>query len=414
MNKRTTIIVIISIAVILVISLAIVSTATLAYFAIQARPNTILTQNNSATYNESDGIIIASVEPGSPADQAGVVRGDILLEIDDTAITYFTDLVNFLEGYHSSDQIEISVLHGDELRILNATLDERDGSAYLGITTCGGPRERLPIFEQPLSSGVIITEVIADSPAEGAGLQTGEWIISIDGEEVNAESDLAKMIEKYQPGDTIDIEISTPGEDPTVVQVTLGEHPDDIDRAYLGIFYHPGVGLRGFDKGRIPFNLPEQLPNIPFLHSYELPEGDINGAIITEVLADSPAEIAKLMRNDIITAIDGNEIKNPSELTKSIQSYKPGDEVSVTIFRPGEKEALQIEVTLGSHPELTNTAYLGVNVAHFMKSIDPKQQENFDFLPKFENMPFFKDLPFFDKNNSESPHQERLLPGGST
>jgi membrane-associated protease RseP (regulator of RpoE activity) len=166
MSKRTTIIVIISIAVILVIGLVMVSTAALAYVAFQARPDTLVHQEDSTFYNENDGIVLASVEPGSSAEQAGLVRGDILLEIDNMDINSFSDLVIFLEGYHGGDQIELKVLHGDELRNIKATLDERDGRAYLGVTSCGGPRERLPIFEQPIANGIIITEVIADSPAE--------------------------------------------------------------------------------------------------------------------------------------------------------------------------------------------------------------------------------------------------------
>ncbi len=412
MSKRATILVIISIAVILVLCLTMVSITTLAYVAIQARPDTLvyklLHQKDTTIYDENDGVVIASVEPDSPADQAGIVQGDILLEIDNMATNSFIDLARSLEEYHSGDQIELKVLHGDDLLNIKITLDEREGRAYLGITAYGGQRERLPTFEGPIVNGIIITEVISDSPADQAGLQAGEWIISIEGEEVNAESDLAKIIGGYQPGDTIDIEIHTIGEDPKVVQVSLGQHPDDPDKAYLGIFYHPGVGLRGFDRGRIPNAFPDGMPNIPFVHPFELPEGDISGAIITEILADSPAEIAELKKNDIITAVDGTEINNPSDLTKSIHSHKPGDEVNITILRPGEKEPLIIAVNLSTLSEYDDTAYLGVKVAHFIKSMDSKQQDHFEFLPNFE------DLPFFDENNSESPHLERIQPGGNT
>ncbi len=412
MSKRATILVIISIAVILVLCLTMVSMTTLAYVIFQARPDTLvyqlLHQKDTTIYDENDGVVIASVEPDSPADQAGLVQGDILLEIDNMATNSFADLARSLEGYQSGDQIELKVLRGDDLLNIKTTLDEREGRTYLGITAYGGQRERLPTFEGPIVKGIIITEVISDSPADQAGLQAGEWINSIEGEEVNAESDLAKIIGGYQPGDTIDIEIHATGEDSKVVQVSLGQHPDDPDEAYLGIFYHPGVSLRGFDRGRIPYTLPEGMPDMPFVHPFELPEGDISGAIITEILADSPAEIAELKKNDIITAVDGKEINNPSDLTKSIQSHKPGDEVNITIFRPGEKEPLVIAVNLSTLPEHDNAAYLGVKVAHFIKSMDSKQQDHFEFLPNFE------DLPFFNENNSDSPHLKRSLPGGNT
>jgi S1-C subfamily serine protease len=407
MNQRTTIIVIISIVVILIAGFAAVSSAALAYVAIKARPDTIFIQNEKTSTQYTSGILIASVEPDSPADQAGLVRGDILTEIDNQAVNSFSDLVLSLEGHQSGDQIEIKVLHGDEVRTLNATLDERNGQTILGVRPCDGPQERMPVLDLPISNGVIIEDVVPDSPADKAGLKTGEWIISIEGEELSHDVDLATVIDKFQPEDIINLEVSVAGEDTKVVQVTLGEHPDDPNKAYLGIYYLPGHGLRGSESGRIPFHFPVPLPNMP----YELPDGDISGAIITEVLPNSPAEVTNLVRGDIITSIDDQEINNPRELTKTIQSRKPGDEVSITVYRPMEDEVIIIQANLGEHPELENTGYLGVKVAHFVKSFNPENQQHFDLIPNFKDMPYFKEFPFFDGHNSEPPNLDRQLPG---
>lgn len=72
-----------------------------------------------------DGIVIASVEPDSPAAEAGAVRSDILLAIDDQILEDRGDLLRCLDELEPGDEVELKVLHGDDQRTLTATLGER-------------------------------------------------------------------------------------------------------------------------------------------------------------------------------------------------------------------------------------------------------------------------------------------------
>lgn len=67
-----------------------------------------------------------AVIPGSPADKAGIVENDIILEVDGKNIDGETTLGSLLEGKQVGDTIELKVLHRGETKNVNITLEERD------------------------------------------------------------------------------------------------------------------------------------------------------------------------------------------------------------------------------------------------------------------------------------------------
>ena len=77
--------------------------------------------------------------------------------------------------------------------------------------------------------------------------------------------------------------------------------------------------------------------------SYGLPQG----AAVKVVSEDSPAAASGLKVNDIITAINGEEITTSSELVKIVSACQPGDEMTLTVYRQGESEQLTLTLTVG-------------------------------------------------------------------
>ena len=61
------------------------------------------------------------------------------------------------------------------------------------------------------------------------------------------------------------------------------------------------------------------------------------GAIVTDVQEDSPAHKAKLRRGDLIYSVNGKTLKNPHELQQIITSYRPHEEVLISLERDGKK-----------------------------------------------------------------------------
>ena len=88
--------------------------------------------------------------------------------------------------------------------------------------------------------------------------------------------------------------------------------------------------------------------------SYGLPQG----AAVKVVSEDSPAAASGLKVNDIITAINGEEITTSSELVKIVSTCQPGDEMTLTVYRQGESEQLTLTLTVGEQQKsaLADTA----------------------------------------------------------
>ncbi len=78
---------------------------------------------------------------------------------------------------------------------------------------------------------------------------------------------------------------------------------------------------------------------------YNLPEG----VYVEGVEEDSPAAKAGIQKKDIITKIEGNEVKSVTELNKVKYNYKIGDTITLTLVRNGE--AMDVKVTLVETPE---------------------------------------------------------------
>lgn len=314
------------------------------------------------------GIVVAAVESEGPADKAGVVRGDILLEISGERIENGADLTRILEDAEPGNEVDLLVLHGDEQRTLSLTLGDRAGRAYLGLTSCDGPIDGSTVqWMQPgeLSTGALVVDVTDGSPADEAGLQAGDVITAVDGEPVDVENDLAARIAAYQPGDTVSLTVERSGTDPREVTVELGSQPEDEGSPYLGVRYRPSPFPGAMGGEWLPFERFRDLPfdELPF----SVPQGDLAGVIVQHVIEDSPAEAAGLEAGDVITALDGEAVESAQVLTELIAAHSPGDQVTLTVVRLSNGDERQVVATLAAHPDEDGKAYLGVYLGGYFR-----------------------------------------------
>lgn len=91
---------------------------------------------------------------------------------------------------------------------------------------------------------------------------------------------------------------------------------------------------------------------------YELKTKPTMGVIVDQIEKDSPAE-GRLQLNDIITKINGREIRSSSGFMNNIASRNPGDEVILDMYRDGQPQ--QVTVKLKSHTS-TDDAWREVNI----------------------------------------------------
>ncbi len=76
-----------------------------------------------------------------------------------------------------------------------------------------------------------------------------------------------------------------------------------------------------------------------------------DGAYVTNVVEDSPAEDAGIKEGDVIVKIDGNMIDDSDDLTKAVQKIKPKTEVKVEIVRGSDKKTLTAKIGKSRAPQ---------------------------------------------------------------
>ena len=74
-----------------------------------------------------------------------------------------------------------------------------------------------------------------------------------------------------------------------------------------------------------------------------------NGIAVAQVVNGSPAAQAGIKSKDVITQVDGKDLKGESDLAQTIDQHKPGDSVTLTVVRGTDKS--QMKVSLGKAPD---------------------------------------------------------------
>jgi S1-C subfamily serine protease len=306
-----------------------------------AQPNTersgTATAPGTATGGAAEvGVLVVSVDPGSPAEKAGITRGDIILSADGKDVADVPQLLAILEAHKSGDTISLKVKHGDAERALSVILGVQKGVAYLGIVPYGYRVLNSPrMMTGALPQGANVATVTPGGPAEKAGIKPGDTIESVDAVKVGARQDLRPLILAHKAGDVVTLSVRTPGQSPRDVKVTLEKNPQ-ADTVYLGIEYTIAGGAVG---------------------------SLATGALVRDVADNSPAAKAGLKPQDLITAIDGVPVSTPNAVADAVASHKPGDTLTLTVYRFSENKEVQVVATLDKAPDGQGSgAYLGVTI----------------------------------------------------
>ena len=97
--------------------------------------------------------------------------------------------------------------------------------------------------------------------------------------------------------------------------------------------------------------------------SFEMPTlpdlAGMQGALVQEVVAGSPAEAAGVQVGDIITAVDGTPIDANHRLADVVSQYQPGDRVKITVWRAGDAKSHHSDTrrkSAGQYPPLSGSA----------------------------------------------------------
>lgn len=106
---------------------------------------------------------------------------------------------------------------------------------------------------------------------------------------------------------------------------------------------------------------------------------DAKGALVAEVMEDTPAERGGIERGDIITSFGGKEVETPNELQRIVASTTPDKKVKVKVIRDGKSRTLTVK--LGTMPEEITETEKGVttDLGLTVQTLTPELAEQFNW-----------------------------------
>jgi len=191
---------------------------------------------------------------------------------------------------------------------------------FLGVRLDSGPSFDVAKslgLDRPM--GALITEVLEDTPAEAAGLKSGDVILSVDGDAVDLSSDLPFMIGRRKSGEDVELKVWRDRRE-IDVQVTLALLPDegsepDTDSSENGELRPGALGLGVSD---VPQELRSRLA--------------VDGGVLVRS-STGLARSADIVSGDIILQVQGLAINGLDDFSAAVENLQAGEHASFLILR---------------------------------------------------------------------------------
>ena len=167
---------------------------------------------------DKSGVLVASVVPGDPADQAGIQPKDIITEVDGKKVTTSRDLTNLAAKLGVGDTSKVTVWRDGRQKTLEVKVGKRpltmaaasdqqqpETKGEYGFEVTELTPEIAQRYNIEETAGVIVVGVEPNSKAQEAGIQQGDLIIEVNRENVASVKDFKDLIDQYKKGDGINL-----------------------------------------------------------------------------------------------------------------------------------------------------------------------------------------------------------------
>ncbi|CAG0906205.1 unnamed protein product [Cyprideis torosa] len=176
---------------------------------------------------------------------------------------------------------------------------------WLGVVIQDVNEDLAQSFGLEKARGILISEVQKDSPADKAGIEQGDIIVSLNGVELKNSSDLRNRVAMVVPGTKTDVGIIRNGKEQSI-KVKIGEQPKNFARG--GKSYDPGGAF--YEKYGLSFQ--ELTPELAEQLGYR----DEEGVLIGDVEPDSAADSAGLQPGQLIQEINKKRVTSLDDVDK--------------------------------------------------------------------------------------------------
>ncbi len=316
---------------------------------------------------------------------------------------------------------KVIIKRAGDSKDVKVDLLEKKG-AYIGIFMERLEKEDSGRLDYSKSNGVLIVEVVEDSPAEKAGFEADDIIYKFDGKKVEDQEHLLELLAEKSPGDMIDVVVYRNG-DKKEYKLELGEQTKqyytinvDDDDVYFGDEIGKRVAKIKMDLCKDEFGRAKKMARMRLsgdddmvwfcedrlflgvrveplnddLAGYFSMKGE-EGVLVMEVFEDSAAEKGGIKSGDVIIQVADEKITDPGSLIEALSDFDDdAEKIDVTLVRKGKKMTLTFDTKE-------------------MESVDQAAYFPKDFGKWNDSFKHFKMKPFDDDQHFQVLKKEKLI-----
>jgi regulator of sigma E protease len=178
-----------------------------------------------------NGLMVRAVVENSPAEEAGIEPGDIILEVEGQPVHRRGDLSNIVNSVEEGEEVTLLLLRNGQVEeiTLKTKFDPKQEQQVIGVYTCWN----------------IVSQVDEGSPAYEAGIRAGDTILSINGQVAYNDESISGALHSVEEGEEIKLVLLP------------NDETEEISLIYDGSETLPGVELRWvegahFEQERLP------------------------------------------------------------------------------------------------------------------------------------------------------------------
>jgi serine protease Do len=253
-------------------------------------------------------------------------------------------------------------------------------TGYLGVDVRDVTNEQLNTLRLKDAHGAEITLVDHDAPAGKAGLREHDVVLQMNGQPVQGEEQIRRMLRESAPGKTVVLQISRDGQLMTITtqmasreavereawerHITMADPSDNqtpATESSASSYAAPPTGgpsgIRGGNSfmGRILPNTPSytgvmmEVLNKPLAEFFGSPNG--TGLLVRKIETNSPAAQAGMKVGDVVVRANSQPTASTKDWTKAIEAGH-GHPVSVTVLRDKKETTLTLTPDAKKHSKL--------------------------------------------------------------